>query len=128
MTAAALGCAGAADPGRHALAVELLRDLRAALADDGDARGSVRYPAGVPAVAYPVDPSGRVGAGSEVRCVDLSAGGARLECAADVPTEHLYLRFPGHPAAPRVGLLCAVVRRAEPGPGHFELGCRFAAG
>ena len=128
VTAVALGCAGRQDARRHALAVELLGDLRAALSDDHEHRRSVRYPVDAPVVLYPVGSGGRVGPGVEARCVDLSSGGARVESAVDPRAVKFYLRFPGHPTAARYGVLCTVVRRAERGPDHFEFGCKFVTG
>lgn len=118
----------AGDARRHALAVELLADLRADLADDRDLRRAARYPVDAPAVLYPVGPGGQVGAGAEARCADLSLTGVRLVVAADLAADRLYLRFPGHPSVAAFAVLFAVVRRAERDPGRFEFGCRLAGG
>jgi hypothetical protein len=124
-TAACPG-AGRAEGGQ-ARAAEALAAVREALGDGREGRRWARYPVDAPALAYPVGAGGRVGPGVEVRCSDLSAGGARLESASDLPPAgRYYLRFPCHPSAAEYGLLCQVVRRRRRAADDKEIGCRFS--
>ena len=112
----ARGCgdaAGRVDRRRYALALGLLRRVREALAEGEDRRKFTRYPVTAPVLLYPIGPDGALLPGVEGRSLDLSEGGGAVEIAQTLGADRLYLRFPGHPTAPHVGVLCAVVRRTE---------------
>jgi hypothetical protein len=89
---------------------QILESIRHELENVRERRAHPRFPASFPVRVYLVYPDGVVEGPVGGGCEDVSAGGIRFVTPTPVPTEQMYLEFPGMLPVAGQGLLAGLLR------------------
>jgi len=106
---------------------QILDSIRRELENIHERRAHPRFPATFPVQVYSVYPDGVVEGPLGGGCEDVSAGGIRFVTPTPVPTEQMYLEFPGMLPVAGQGLLAGLLRvRPDAGKRYVAVG-RFGS-